>query len=87
MLHEMDLKKLDVVLIPAPDPQFIGHKIRVVQNENPEWYRGENLNRKKVRIALNCIRFGLPLYSETDFKVLDLVKTELENVKMMAHEN
>lgn len=36
-----DLKnnKLRVILIPAPDPHFEGHKIRVVESHPPEWYR------------------------------------------------
>src|SRR3989338_7794172 len=39
LLHELEENRLEVVLIPAPDPQHHGHKIRAVQNSNPSWYR------------------------------------------------
>lgn len=36
-----DLKSnyLEVILIPAPMPNHPTHKVRAVQNRNPEWYR------------------------------------------------
>ena len=30
---------LDVILMSAPEPKFIGHMIRVAVNQNPLWYR------------------------------------------------
>src|SRR3989338_11592644 len=38
MLKELKDNRLEVVLIPAPSPRFEGHKVRAVQNRNPEWY-------------------------------------------------
>jgi hypothetical protein len=32
-------ERLVVSLAPAPDPHFDGHKIRVVDCRNPQWYR------------------------------------------------
>jgi hypothetical protein len=29
---------LEIGLAPAPEPQFVGHKIRVVKSFNPPWY-------------------------------------------------
>jgi hypothetical protein len=38
-LEELKIRKLEVILTPAPDPHHEGHKIRTVVNENPEWYK------------------------------------------------
>jgi hypothetical protein len=38
-LQELDENRLVVTLVPAPDPHFDGHKIRVAENRNPGWYR------------------------------------------------
>ena len=80
MLQELQDNKLTVILIDAPRPMFEGHKIRAVQIHNPEWYQEQGLDRKLSVIALNRIRFGLPLSSKTDFRVLDIVENELRNI-------
>ncbi|MEK6907112.1 MAG: hypothetical protein AABW45_01150 [Nanoarchaeota archaeon] len=38
-LEELKHRKLEVILVPAPDPHHEGHKIRQKVNDNPEWYR------------------------------------------------
>ncbi|MBI4142204.1 hypothetical protein HY484_04725 [Candidatus Woesearchaeota archaeon] len=38
LLTELKRNRLEVVLIPAPRPMHHSHKIRAVQNSNPEWY-------------------------------------------------
>lgn len=35
---ELSRSFLDVVTAPAPDPRHRNHKVRVVQNRNPDWY-------------------------------------------------
>jgi hypothetical protein len=37
--ERLKFEGLVVVLAPAPRPMFSGHMIRVVENQNPEWYR------------------------------------------------
>lgn len=39
MLHELEERRLEVGLIPAPEKQHVGHCIRVAIESNPEWYR------------------------------------------------
>lgn len=39
LIQMLDDYWLQVVLVPAPDPHFSGHKIRQVNNCNPRWYR------------------------------------------------
>ena len=39
LFHDLKDNRLEVVLISAPGPRFSGHKIRAIQNENPEWYK------------------------------------------------
>ncbi len=38
LLNELKQNRLEVVLIPAPEPRFEGHKIRIVNSSNPTWY-------------------------------------------------
>lgn len=38
-LGELDNRRLEVVLIPAPEPKHSEHKVRAVQGTNPDWYR------------------------------------------------
>lgn len=38
-LKWLETNQLEVVLIPAPDPRHVEHKIRVVNNQNPCWYQ------------------------------------------------
>jgi hypothetical protein len=39
MLNELNGSRLEVVLIPAPDPRHSGHMIRAAESVNPFWYR------------------------------------------------
>jgi hypothetical protein len=39
MLVELRRTRLSVVAVPAPDPRHQGHKVRVVEEQNPWWYR------------------------------------------------
>ena len=77
MLTEMEVNQLEVILIPTPEQKHVGHMIRQATNRNPEWYQGKGLNRKLAKIALNRIRFGLPLSSQTDHKILEIVKEQM----------
>jgi len=38
-LHLLETERLRIALVPAPKPNFGSHKIRVIESENPEWYR------------------------------------------------
>lgn len=37
--YDLRSNKLEVILIPAPEPKHLGHMIRIVENQNPDWYR------------------------------------------------
>ena len=39
MLRELDMNWLEVCLLPAPDPQHEGHRVRGVANRNPIRFR------------------------------------------------
>jgi hypothetical protein len=39
LLAELEGARLDVVLIPAPEPRHSGHCIRVAAEYNADWYR------------------------------------------------
>ena len=39
LFSNLKSNKLKVVLVPAPNPNHYGHKIRAVERENPEWYK------------------------------------------------
>lgn len=52
LLKDLESQSLKVVLVPAPDKHFPGHKIRSVVNENPDWYRGLFAD---IRISRRCV--------------------------------
>ena len=37
--NNLEKNKLQVILTPAPEPKHQCHKIRVVETQNPSWYR------------------------------------------------
>lgn len=39
MLAELEQRRLEVILVPAPDPRHHGHAIRTAVMTNPRWYR------------------------------------------------
>lgn len=39
LLADLRQNRLEVVLIPAQNPKHHSHKVRAVQNQNPDWYR------------------------------------------------
>lgn len=39
MLFELATQRLEVCLVPAPNPRHAGHQVRCLVNENPDWYR------------------------------------------------
>jgi len=44
---------LEVILIPAPRPNHSTHKIRAIQNQNPNWYRELYWSSKHFRRDLS----------------------------------
>ena len=53
MLCDLKTFQNSVILIPAPEPKFVGHKIRVVADNNPDWYskfyyENGRVSRKRV---------------------------------------
>jgi hypothetical protein len=38
LYNDLMKNRLDIDTMPAPQPQFSGHKIRIVLSRNPEWY-------------------------------------------------
>ena len=39
MLYELEYNRLEVLLVPAPDPAHVGHMVRMVEHCNVDWYR------------------------------------------------
>ena len=39
MLMQLQLEKLEVMLMPAPEQRYPGHMVRTARNRNPYWYR------------------------------------------------
>lgn len=52
MYGELLERKLEVVLIPAPDPRHTCHYIRVAQNTPPRWF--SELARRHMRSSKRC---------------------------------
>lgn len=60
LYQDLRKNKLEVVLADPPEPRFEGHKIRQVENENPQWYKDlfhsiPNFNRNRSERALDRI--------------------------------
>jgi hypothetical protein len=64
MLFELEERWLHVVLIPAPEPCYSGHKVRRVVMQNPKWYSGfaagrnHQVHRLRVEKALRRVCSG-----------------------------
>lgn len=63
LYNELKCNKTRVVLIPAPEPRFDGHKIRMVENYNPDWYSNlyyayQHFRRDRSLRSLDRIRDG-----------------------------
>ena len=53
LLERLNVERLVVVLAPAPRQMHPGHMIRVVENENPIWYRELVESHKNFRRDLS----------------------------------
>ena len=38
-LEQLQRQRRHIALLPAPDPRFVGHKIRVTESRTPDWYQ------------------------------------------------
>ena len=83
--QELKNNRLKVILIPAPDPKHYGHKIRAVENTNPEWYRElyqhhKHFRRDRSLNSLQRIRIKkdyAAIYSSYDFRYRSLILERL----------
>lgn len=57
LLEDLEKNKLEVVLIPAPQPKFEGHMIRVAINSNSHWYKQlyHSKNHVKRQRCINAL--------------------------------
>lgn len=84
LLEELGTFYLDVSLAPAPDPQFQGHMIRIVNNSNPKWYKEifAELDVKRDRIisSLKRVASSHPSNkSSYDYMFIEMIKDRLIN--------
>jgi hypothetical protein len=49
LYYDLESNKLDVVLVPAPDPKHCNHMIRKAINNNPQWYSDLYWSNKHFR--------------------------------------
>ena len=62
--HELEMKRLRVILIPAPDPRHYNHRIRAVETKNPPWYSRMYCERAPVRRDLSLPALERIAYGE-----------------------
>ena len=82
MKQDLDINGLHVILVPAPEPRYSGHRIRVVHCRNPKWYReiyGElEVKRDRIISSLNRILNETPSNkSSYDYMFLQIAKDRL----------
>jgi len=78
----LDSQSLKVDLAPAPRPMHHSHKIRVVSEENPEWYQSYFANhherkRQRVAEALRAIAEGQKSPLQDHRYLMDLIRSRL----------
>lgn len=87
LLNDLKTNYLEVILIPAENPQFIGHMQRCVCNRNPLWYRklkkefldSHTLRRQRVISSLEHIYIGFIRKRSNDYMFFDIIKDMLIN--------
>jgi hypothetical protein len=51
-LMDLQIHRNSIILVPAPNKSFAGHKIRVQESQNPKWYRNFGLAYWRGRRSL-----------------------------------
>lgn len=84
-LHELTTRSLRVSLVPAPRPMHASHKIRVVDDTNPGWYRtlvhrrpSSHSIRRYVAVALQSVLAGCVRARGMDEEILDVLNEDAE---------
>lgn len=89
-LQDLDQEYNKIGLAPAPEPSFDGHKIRVVEQRNPQWYiefgvrywknpRQFDLKRSRVVKALERVVKGRVRGNGCEKDLLPWLKDKLES--------
>ncbi len=89
-LVDLEQQQNRIILIPAPDPHFEGHKIRVIESRNPQWYiefgasywkgdRQFTLKRSRVVQALQRVVKGRVRGNGHEREVLEWLKNNLKS--------
>ena len=56
-LDDLKDQNLEVVLVPAPEKKHRDHKIRMVTNHNPAWYKEMAGRRDSAKHGCGSLRF------------------------------
>ena len=84
-LEELESQRNRIALVPAPDPHFDSHKIRVIESRNPAWYiefgkkywhgpRQFDLKRTRVAAALKRVVAGRVRGNGYERQLLEFLK-------------
>ncbi len=87
-LYDLEQNQNRIILAPAPGPHFEGHKIRVVETRNPQWYidfgaqywkgdREFTLKRSRVIQALQRVVKGRVRGNGHERELLEWLKIHL----------
>ncbi len=87
-LVDLEQNQNRIILAPAPQPHFAGHKIRVVESRNPQWYidfgaqywkgdRQFTLKRSRVVQALQRVVKGRVRGNGHEGELLEWLKSHL----------
>jgi len=83
LLQEMCEQRLEVVLVPAPEPMHCMHQVRVAVSRNPKWYRDAFAARgyidcRRLRTAFARMCHGYPIRWTYDFLAMQLIDQRIE---------
>lgn len=85
-LEWLDSQRLEVILIPAPEPKHHDHKIRVAIDSNPPWYSrmaqsraSSGSLRQRVRRALKRVLSGWCDPQGLEDEIFEELKSDIDS--------
>ena len=90
MLDELEEFFLRVELLPAPEPMHVGHMVRTVTNQNPEWYKYAwrtlgSSSRQRIKGALRRIENRTTRDGASDNVLLEIAVRRVNDEEPDAH--
>ena len=86
-LCDLETQRNRIELVPAPDPHFAGHKVRIQAEQNPRWYREFGLSywRSKRSFQLKRCRVERALSRVEETGIVRRNGYEVDLLKLLTN--